>query len=157
MKKLLLISAITLMYFNINAQDYTSAVGLRGGFARGLTYKHFISERVGLEGILMSRYRGINLTGLIEFHNEAFKTDGLKWYWGLGGHLGYYNNDYYSYYSTNGYTAIIGVDAILGIEYSLKDYPFYISLDWKPTYNLFGGYHFNGDSGAISIRYLFER
>jgi len=156
MKNLLLVTILTLSFFNTQAQDYTSAAGLRGGFYRGLTYKHFLSERVAFEGLLMTRYKGINVTALVEFHNEAFSTDGLKWYWGLGGHAGYYDNDYYSYYSTNGYTGVLGVDGILGIEYTFEDFPFNIGLDWKPTYNLFGGYHFNGDSGALSIRYCFE-
>lgn len=147
------LSALTLQ-----AQSYSSAVGLRLGFYRGITYKHFLSERVAFEGLAMSRYRGINLTALVEFNNNLGDTEGLNWYYGIGGHVGYYNSYYYSYYSYNNsdYNMFLGVDGILGIGYTFSDFPINISLDWKPTYNLFGGYYFNGDSGALSIRYVLD-
>jgi len=157
MKKYLIALLFGLSALTLQAQNYTSSIGVRLGFYRGITYKHFLSEKVAFEGIAMSRYRGINLTALLEFHNPISEVEGLNWYYGFGGHVGYYNSYYYSYYSgLDHYHLIIGVDGILGAEYTFSELPFTISLDWKPTFNLFGGYYFNGDSGALSLRYNFE-
>ncbi len=156
MKKALITLVFGLGVITVQAQDYTSAIGLRGGWYRGLTFKHFLSDKLAFEGLLMTRFRGINLTALLEIHNSIPEVDGLKWYYGGGAHVGYYN----SYYYSNGldkYDMLMGVDGILGLEYTFADYPFNISIDWKPTFNLFGGgYYFSGDSGALSIRYTFE-
>jgi hypothetical protein len=137
--------------------EYESAVGLRGGFYKGLTIKHFISNKVALEGLLTSRYNGVNVTGLIEFHNQAFDTEGLNWYFGGGAHAGFYNGNYYSYYGNSNYGTTIGFDGIIGIEYTLDFIPLNIGLDWKPMFNLFGGSYFRGDSGALSVRYCFAQ
>jgi hypothetical protein len=156
MKKTLITLLFGVSTLSLQAQSYTSAVGLRLGFYRGITYKHFLSEKVAFEGLVMSRYHGLNLTALVEFNNDLGNTEGLNWYYGFGGHLGYYNSYYYSYYSGSDYNMSLGVDGILGIEYTFSELPINISLDWKPTYNLFGGYYFLGDSGALSIRYVLE-
>ena len=46
------------------AQDYNTGIGLRGGLSNGLTIKHFISSNTALEGIISTRWRGLELTGL---------------------------------------------------------------------------------------------
>ncbi|MFO7875535.1 MAG: hypothetical protein R6U55_03000, partial [Desulfovermiculus sp.] len=65
-----------------NAQDYNTGIGLRGGFANGLTIKHFVGEKAAFEGIVSTRWKGFQLTGLYEIHNVAFQTERLKWYFG---------------------------------------------------------------------------
>lgn len=157
MKKAVITLVFGLSIITVQAQDYTSAIGIRGGWYRGLTFKHFLSDRLAFEGLLMTRYRGINLTALLEIHNSINEVEGLKWYYGGGAHVGYYNSYYYYSNGLDNYNMIMGVDGILGLEYTFTDFPFNISLDWKPTFNLFGGdYYFSGDSGALSIRYTFE-
>jgi len=158
-KGIVLLILSVVISINSNAQgEYETAAGIRGGFYRGVTIKHFMSNKVALEGLLATRYNGINLTGLIEFHNQAFNTERLNWYYGVGGHIGLYNSAYYSYYgSGTGYGTSIGLDGILGIEYTLDFIPINIGLDWKPMFNLIGGYYFNGDSGALSVRYCFNQ
>lgn len=140
-----------------NAQDYNTGIGLRGGFANGLTIKHFTGEKSAFEFLFASRWRGVEITALYEIHNQAFNTERLKWYYGFGGHIGFWNGDYtHKYWGTQGtsYT-VIGIDGILGLEYSFREIPINVGIDWKPTYNFAGYSGFWADGGAFSIRYIF--
>jgi len=131
-----------------SAQDYKTGIGLRGGTSWGLTLKHFVSSKSALEGILYGYGNGLNVTGLYEIHNQAFNVDNLKWYYGFGAHLGTYN-------ANNVSDFVLGVDGILGIEYSFTEAPISIGLDWNPYINLIGNTEFLPQSGALSIRYIF--
>lgn len=148
---------ITLAVNDIKAQDYVDALGFRAGAAIGVTYKHFLDKKSALEGIFSTRWRGVNLTGLYELHAVAFQMPGLNWYFGGGGHVGYW-----SYYDGIGWLApgksatVIGIDGIIGMEYNIKDFPLNFSLDWKPAMNLIGYGGFWGDEVAFSIRYRFN-
>jgi hypothetical protein len=95
------------------------------------------------------------VTGLYEIHNRAFDTDRLNWYYGVGGHLGFWDGKYYRDYNNDLNYTIVGIDGILGLEYNFNDIPFNISIDWKPAINLTGSSGFYGDGGAISLRYIF--
>jgi hypothetical protein len=155
MKKLLItFSACLLITLAVNAQDYQTGIGFRGGLSNGLTIKHFITSDKALEGLLAARWGGFNVTGLYEIHANAFDATGLYWYYGFGGHIGTWNT---KYSSDRGYdnTSIIGIDGILGIEYNIGAIPFNISLDYKPGFNILGDFGFWGDEFAISIRYVF--
>jgi len=156
MKKifLTLVLSICVLVF-VNAQDYNTGIGFRGGFANGITVKHFLNERSAFEGIIASRWRGLEITGLYEIHNTAFDVDRLNWYFGFGGHLGFWNGDYAGWGDEGSNYTVIGVDGILGIEYNFEELPINLSLDWKPAFNIVGYSGFWGDGGAFSIRYIF--
>ncbi|HBZ20540.1 MAG TPA: hypothetical protein DEO60_05385, partial [Bacteroidales bacterium] len=65
MKKIVLtLTLVIFIYAFASAQDYKTGVGLRLGFSNGLTIKHFVSQRSALEGLLSTRWRGFELTGL---------------------------------------------------------------------------------------------
>lgn len=158
MKKIALTIFLSVFFLSLSyAQDYNTGIGVRGGYANGLTIKHFISSNSALEGIISSRWKGFQITGLYEIHNRAFNTDRLNWYYGFGGHVGFWDGD-----DTNehwgdpgkSYT-VIGIDGIVGLEYNFSEIPFNLSLDWKPSYNLSGYTGFWGDGGALSLRYIF--
>jgi len=139
------------------AQDYNTGIGLRGGFDNGLTIKHFVSSKTAFEGIVASRWKGLELTLLYEIHGRAFQTERLNWYMGFGGHVGFWDEKSADRYWGNegeNYT-VIGVDGILGIEYNFVEVPINISLDWKPAFNFYGYSGFWVDGGAFSIRYIF--
>lgn len=137
---------------------YTTGIGLRGGNASGLTVKHFIRSDAAIEGIISTsfRYRGTVVTVLYEKHAQAFNASGLQWYYGLGGHVGFYNgHDYYSRghrrYNDNVFG--VGIDGILGLEYYIRDIPFTVGADIKPYLNLpAGGGFWNA---ALHVRYVF--
>ncbi|MGA1977077.1 MAG: hypothetical protein ABSG89_04395 [Bacteroidales bacterium] len=157
MKKIVVIGLFLICLISIgNAQDYKTGIGLRGGFDYGLTVKHFTSEKSAFEILLASRWRGLEITGLYEIHNQAFNTDRLKWYFGFGGHIGFWNGNYTHDWGTPGtnYT-VVGIDGILGLEYSFKEIPINIGIDWKPAFNFIGYSGFWVDDGALSIRYIF--
>lgn len=132
------------------AQEYKTGIGLRGGLSNGLTLKHFVNKKAAFEGILSTsaKWGGGEITGLYEIHNPAFDVEHLNWYYGFGAHLGSYNGGTIS-------GTIIGIDGILGIEYSFSEAPIGIGLDWKPVINIIGNNEFWPEIAALSIRYIF--
>jgi hypothetical protein len=148
----LVVTLLTVTY--LNAQEYKTGIGIRAGFSSGLTVKHFTSHKAAVEGLLSTRWQGFVVTGLYEVHNQAFDVRHLNWYYGGGAHLGFYNGSY-AYWGESGtsYT-VIGIDGILGIEYSFDEIPINIGIDWKPALNLVG-YSGIWSEGALSVRYVF--
>ncbi len=156
MKNLIFVLLIVLLFgLESKSQDYNTGIGLRGGWGTGLTVKHFLGDKAAVEGILDSRWRGFSLTGLYEIHNTAFDIDRLNWYYGFGGHIGFWNGKNVGWADDNNNYTVIGIDGILGIEYNFDFIPINLSIDWKPALNLAGSSGFWGDGGAISIRYIF--
>lgn len=147
-------------YSTIQAQDYNTAVGLRIGPSYGITVKHFIKSNAAIEGILQTRRGGFNLIGLYEFHGTAFQTRGLKYYIGGGAHIGNWNgrNGYPWYRNRDEDSDFIalGVDGIIGLEYTFVDAPINLALDWKPAINLIEHSGFWGDELAFTIRFAFK-
>jgi hypothetical protein len=136
------------------AQEYKTGIGIRAGFSSGLTIKHFLSRKAAFEGLITTRWQGFDLTGLYEVHGKAFNADHLNWYYGGGAHIGFYNGDH-AYWGNNGtsYT-VIGIDGILGLEYTFEEIPINIGIDWKPALNIIG-YSGFWSEGALSVRYVF--
>lgn len=136
------------------AQEYNTGIGIRAGISSGLTIKHFKSRKVALEGLLTTRWSGFDLTGLYEVHGKAFDVDHLNWYYGGGAHVGFYNGSN-AYWGHDGVSyTVVGVDGILGLEYTFGELPINIGIDWKPTLNLVG-YAGLWSEGGISVRYVF--
>ncbi len=157
MKKLLLsIIAIALFSVVSQAQDYKTAIGIRGGYpANGLTVKQFMNEKNALEGILATSYNGFVVTALYENEHWTGHYPGLNWFWGFGAHVGFWGDDN-NYNRTDNYVgAVIGADFILGIEYTFDEIPLNLSLDLIPSINLIGHSGFGGLYSGLSIRYAF--
>jgi hypothetical protein len=157
MKYFLLLPLFLFSFFDANAQyDYKTAVGARAGFSQGITVKHFIGRTSAVEGIVSFRYRGFVATALYEIHANAFDVSHLHWYYGVGGHVGFW--DYYDghpwYDDDDGAKTAIGIDGILGIEYNIQEIPINVSLDWKPAINIIGFSNAIWDGGALSVRYM---
>ena len=169
----ILLFCFFLLGFTLNAtaqrggSGYKTGIGLRGGYyAAGLSIKHFMKSDAAVEGILGtgSNRRGLMLTLLYEKHGTAFQARGLKWFYGLGGHVGNYRGRYYylidkkgryyyDYYNRD--VIAIGVDGILGLEYKFDEIPFTITLDFKPFAEAApGGIYGYGDAG-VTVRYAF--
>ncbi|MFA6400422.1 MAG: hypothetical protein WCX31_02185 [Salinivirgaceae bacterium] len=156
MKKLLLIAFMAIgITAASKAQYYNTGIGLRAGFTNGLTIKHFLGTKASIEGIIGSRWHGVEFTGLYEINNRAFDADRLNWFFGFGGHIGFWDGDrtYWGEPNTN-YT-VVGLDGILGLEYSFIEVPLSLSIDWKPSFNIVNNNDFWADGGALSIRYIF--
>ncbi len=156
MKRLFLI-AMMLIFATSTAysQYYTTGVGLRAGSSSGITVKHNIAKDVKLEGIVGARWGGFNLTGLYEIHKPAFNVNRLNWYYGFGGHIGFWGDNDASWGDKGKDYAVVGVVGILGMEYNLKDIPFNVGLDWKPVFNIASYTGLWIDEFALSVRYTF--
>ncbi len=138
---------------------YRAAIGLRGGFLYGISYKQFISPRGAIESILGTRWQGYSLTGLFEYQRET-KKSGLDWFFGFGAHAGTYNEKYFIQSSGGKPKAsktiwAIGVDAIVGIEYKVTKVPLTFGLDFKPFMDLVNSNQ-NYLDAALTIRYTFD-
>ena len=96
-KRFGIIALIVLMlsvFTEVKGQTYDKGVGLRGGVTNGLTYKHFIGEADALDLILGIQHNGFQINGLYERHSPAFDVERLFWYYGAGGHIGFYGEDF---------------------------------------------------------------
>ncbi len=136
------------------AQLYNTGVGARMGFFNGLTVKHFLQEGRAVEGILSTRWDGFIITGLYEFQQEFADVNNLEWYFGGGAHIGFWQTGKYHFDGTA--KSVFGLDIILGVEYTFDEFPFSVSLDWKPAFNVVGDSNWWGDGAALSIRYTFR-
>ena len=149
MKKIIftIIFASSLIFSgNINAQSYSSAVGAKlGGWLLG-TYKKEIKEStyVDLYGGFYSSYSSsILLGGSLELHKDIESVNNLYWYYGAGASL------------TLGSGTGIGINGVLGLDYSFEEIPLNLSADWMPGF-FFGG-TYKGPYfglGAFSARYI---
>ncbi|MDA3819536.1 MAG: hypothetical protein PF590_03590 [Candidatus Delongbacteria bacterium] len=159
MKKILFTFMLAFVVsFSVQAQ-YKAAIGLRGGLSQGITYKQMMGGGSAFEFIGATRWQGINLTVLYERQNSLGGVEGLYYFYGFGGHIGFWDTAYlpHGWYEDDesGSKMVIGGDAILGIEYCIPTVPISISVDWKPAFNFIGYSGFWGDNGAFSIRYTF--
>lgn len=156
MRKIVMTLVILVSMISLSkAQDYNTGIGLRGGFAGGLTLKHFISNDAALEGIISSRWQGLVITGLYEKHAQAFDVSGLNWFYGAGAHIGFWDGNNVKWADDDRSYTVLGLDGIIGLEYNIQEIPFNISLDWKPSLNIVGHSGFWADGGALSVRYVF--
>jgi len=148
---------ILLLFFSSFAygQNYEKAVGLRFGLHNGLSYKQFVTHQTAIEGIIVTRWHGWEIVGLLEYNNELDSNGSLVWFYGFGGHLGSYSSVYTHWDGTTESYMVIGVDGILGIEYKFDNIPLAVGLDWKPYFNIIGYSRFFGDGGGLSVRYTF--
>jgi hypothetical protein len=155
-----------------SGSGYNTGIGLRfGGWESGITVKHFVKSNAAIEGILSSgwHYRGTRITGLYEWQKPIGGANGLYVFYGVGAHIGFYNDSYWSkgdckdgkywsngrWYDCDGRArTAIGIDGILGLEYVFSEIPFSIGIDLKPSFDLFGWGRHYGD-GALTVRYIF--
>ena len=157
----ILLLGLTLLLFTsgyTHAQKrYDNALGVRLGSWPGITYKHFVSQRGAFEAILNTRWHGFMFHGLYEVHHKAFNEPGFNFYYGVGGHIGHWNVGRYRHpwYDDAGRYAAIGVDGILGLEYSFSKIPLNLSVDWKPMLNLVSWTGLWVDDAGFSIRIYF--
>ena len=142
------------------SQNYTTAVGVKfGPYESGFSVKYFASApNTALEGILGFNNHGVVLTGLYELDIPAFNVDGLKFYYGAGGHIGAEGSGEYDVLGNNevydNTHLLIGVDGVLGLEYKIPQAPIAVSIDLDPRAELATGPFF--DVGlALGLKYTF--
>ena len=137
---------------NSYSQDYHTGLGVRFGFANGITVKHFITTNDAVEGILTARWNGFNITGLYERHLPVFDTEGFYFFYGGGVHFGMWDILKFDPDSDkSGNQLFLGLDGIVGLEYVFADVPLSLGLDWKPGFNFVSQFGLTYDEIALSI------
>ncbi len=164
MKKLFLVTIIAFITVGIANAQYNFAIGLRSGGTSGLTLKKNNGPSA-IEGIIGFWHNGLTLTALWEQNREAFNTSGLNWYYGVGGHVASYGDDFdrhggpswYNHpYAVDKSTFGIGVDGIVGMEYKISNVPIALSIDFKPYIEILGdGDVFFSPDPGIGIKVAF--
>ena len=137
------------------SQDYKTSLGLRAGIPYGLSIKHFLNKHNAAEGILASKWGGLVITGLYENESWLGKYPAFNWYWGVGAHAGFWDAGTNPRLNSSYTGAVIGADAVIGIEYTFDDFPINLALDILPVVNLIGSSGWGGINGALTIRYVF--
>jgi len=156
MKKLFLVATFIITVAFVHAQDYSNAIGFRGGLSNGITGKHFLGNNSAVEGILATRWNGLNVTALYELHKfNMFDTERLNLYYGAGAHIGFWNGAEVKWVDDSATYVVLGIDGIVGLEYNFTEVPLNVSIDYKPAFNLIGVTGFWGDEFALSLRYIF--
>ena len=164
MKKWLLIACLAFIG-SVQAQEYTNAIGVRLGSPFGISFKTFLNNSDNaLEFIAASNSKlneSLILYGLYEKHADVFGEPHFKLYYGGGAHVGYYRKG--SYRNSLGSNSaeffredatVLGVDGIVGVEYSIGDIPLAFSIDIKPTLELNTFDPLSLD-GAIALKFVF--
>lgn len=154
-KSIIIILFVILTSQFLSAQDYKTSLGLRIGYPYGLTVKHFLDKKNALEGILGSNYGGFVITGLYENEHWTGQYPGLNWYWGIGAHVGFWDPNANKYVDPNYNGSVLGIDGVVGLEYTFDEVPINLSLDILPTVNLIGSAGWGGIWGGLSVRYVF--
>ena len=159
-KYLLLIVFIGILFYsgNLTAQSYQTGLGIRfGGLTNGITVKSFLGKSAAIEGILSVGNKNFIVTGLYEMHSSMDNSNQFAVFYGIGGHVGFFQDGGTYYYHDNRlYTSstVAGIDGILGLDYKFRRAPINISMDFKPFVDFFNGSIVYFD-GGISLRYTF--
>lgn len=128
---------------------YKTALGLKytpWAFSiKQAVYKHQTLEA------LMYFYEGARLTALYEFHHNFEGSRSFHWYVGPGMHVQFNNVNL-----TNGGYNYIGLDAVLGLDWKIKNTPLNASIDWQPSFDFINTQNFKGGFGGLAIRYILQ-
>lgn len=148
MKKFLLLGFALFAAIVAGAQHYRQAVGIRGGLSSGFEYRAFSEKFVSYKALLSTRHRGIQFTGLKEFHQPGLFdfSDELVFVYGFGAHVGFekwnaydpVDEEYRPHYFETRTGFVAGLDGLAGLEYHLREAPLTFGLEVKPYFNLFG-------------------
>lgn len=162
MKKAPMLVTLFVLFFGSigQAQTYQKAIGARLGYPLSLSYKTFLNESNAIEVFAGTRgfsgYRWISLSGAYQIHKplSAAKTDGLNFYYGAGASAYIWSFDVESDESS----ISLGLQGYLGLDYSLKNSPINITVDWIPTLFIGGfGAGFGAGYGSLGVRYILAR
>lgn len=157
MKRIIAVALFVLFFSQLSsAQDYNTGIGLRGGFFSGITFKQFLSTHNAVEIVAAVHHRGPFLAGMYQMHTNAFDVPGLKWYYGPGAHLGFYQGRYQREWfdDPDRNYFVLGLNGVVGLEYKIDEIPISLGLDITPALNI--AEHFGFWLGAgITVRYVF--
>ncbi len=126
MRKLLLLSTVLLISFEVVAQKYGTALGARIGKENyGISLRQKFLSNLTAEGLLTFQPDAFQFTVMPKYHFNIIGR-GTNLYFGAGAHAGNLK-DYGTFY---------GFNIITGVELKLPALPITISADVMPTYHV---------------------
>jgi len=160
MKKIISVSvvvALLLFAGTASAQSYRTGLGVRLSSSpamvnNSISLKHFLNERSAIEA-LFSFGDPLALGALYEVH-KPFSAEGLQWYYGGGGYLGFVKS-WNPNKQKNETDAAVGAMGVVGLDYKFVNIPLNLSLDWKPELNLVSDINFEPAAIGFTARFTF--
>ncbi len=133
--------------FCLGQAAYEQSAGVRLGHTSGITFKKFLVEEESLEITMSGRKNGLQLTTMYLFHQpmEFSFNENFYAFYGVGGHVGYeqykklsrvlrsVDPPTFEFEERTFY--VMGVDAMIGLEYRWLSVPVTIGFDIKPYFN----------------------
>ena len=148
MKKFSIIIFVVFLGQSLQSQVFERQLGVRLGTMSGITGKVIMNKKTAIEGTLGFRKGGVQLYTLLESYKVLDKNTNQNWYmyFGGGAHVGYINgyNRIRRWSNTTGYYweeerasgSVIGLDAIMGVEYNIPNIPLILFVEIKPLVEL---------------------
>ena len=163
-KPAILFFILILFSMSLKAQQYSKALGIRGGLSSGFEYRFYTDDLNSYKILLSTRDRGTQLTVLKEFHRYEFAefSDQLVLIFGVGVHAGFerWNQKHYdgnyTWYDTKT-SAVTGIDGLAALEYVFSELPVSIGVEVKPFIDVWGRKKFDVRpyDFAFTLKYLF--
>ncbi|HVS97900.1 MAG TPA: hypothetical protein VHE54_15500 [Puia sp.] len=146
----LVLMVISGCYDRLSAQDYKVAIGIRFSTApptlsNSFSVKYFMDSTNALEGLVSFGTR-FGLGGLYERHQLIGATPAFTWFWGVGGYVGFQDNQTW-----------LGPTGAIGLDYKFANAPIDLSLDWKPELDILPAINFVPDAFGLTARFTFGR
>jgi hypothetical protein len=155
MKRIIAVALFVFIFAHVGtAQDYRTGIGLRGGVFSGVSFKQFLSSHDAFELVGAFHYRGLFLAAMYQRHANAFDVPGLNWYYGAGGHIGFYDGRYHPEWQASGSHTQIGANGVVGLEYKIDEIPISVGVDIIPALDLIQVTRFWVGAG-VTVRYVF--
>lgn len=147
MKKFLMMATLLVAALTVSAQEYNWAIGVRGGALSGLTAKHNLGENAVEAGLSLST-NTINVDATYQWQQPII-ADGFHLYYGVGGYVGLYTFE-------NAANLHLGAEGVLGLEYQIPGAPIALSVDYRPTFNILGGFGYsNFYNFGLGVKFCF--
>lgn len=128
-----IVALFTIVELSHGQTVYKTAVGLAidvgdGGTWVGPHVKHFFDNNQAGEAALQFG-TGLTIFQLMyQYHQPVQEAEGLQWYIGLGGALGF---------PDHGGSTLFGIVPAAGLDYKLANIPIDLFLDWRPKFMIY--------------------
>jgi hypothetical protein len=148
MKKVIFVFFVftTMMFWNqVKAQE----LGLRFGDVLGnnvaIDGVFALGEFSRVHGDLSFGDRGVGIEALWNFIYRPLGEEAFHWYAGVGPSL------------LIGDPFVLGVSGEIGLEYTFREVPISLSLDWRPRIDIVETTDFRPGGFGLNVRYVFGR
>lgn len=145
MKKFMAIAALMVATLTVSAQDYNWAAGLRFGNLQGIAGKMQLGENAIEAGLATDLSDYLRFDAVYEWQQPVI-GEGFHFYYGAGAYTNLGGNQDFG----------LGAEAVAGLEYRIPiDFPLAVSLDYRPLFNIVGGFGADLVNFSFGVKYCF--